>query len=501
MNFGVAALRRINPGHAVPLLAACLEVLWVYPWLVWVSKWQGLGWDKPPISLTGALIVCVWAQMWSRFALSSKWSLNIVRPAVLVLSLALVALVLRLEHGAGYGLLNPGWWTYVSSHRSIYSTGLVFSFYLVWRGFSVGRGRLHFDDLYQKFFLGLLGLVVLLILMGLTARGGTVQREVASAGLYVTAYFAVGLLAMALANLRAVREEMLRKEGESGLFGCRWLLLLVGVVVTILAVAMVAASLFSFDLARLVFRPLDALANWVFVAIMYGIGIPISFFVAGLLYVLRWLLHLFKHGPRPEQFDSSIPNATSDLIKGTESALPAGFLLALKWGIVGMVLAVVVLILSRALFRYMRARKEDEVEEVQESLWSWGAFKADVRSFFAGLLRYFRRKKVIEQRDAGPPLAVEAGQGPFRLYSVREIYQGLLWEGRRVGYPRHKSETPYEYQLKMKNKVGAYAQELADITRAYVEEHYGGVQVSEEKLQLLNQVWLRLRSSLEGQTQ
>ncbi|MDP3064271.1 MAG: DUF4129 domain-containing protein, partial [Chloroflexota bacterium] len=86
-----------------------------------------------------------------------------------------------------------------------------------------------------------------------------------------------------------------------------------------------------------------------------------------------------------------------------------------------------------------------------------------------------------------------------RIFTVREIYQGLLWAGARAGVPRRAPETPYEYQAKLTGRVLMAASHLRVITQAYVEERYGGVSVATEKLRALNHGWRRLRELLRGQ--
>jgi hypothetical protein len=74
-----------------------------------------------------------------------------------------------------------------------------------------------------------------------------------------------------------------------------------------------------------------------------------------------------------------------------------------------------------------------------------------------------------------------------------------LWEGARAGIPRREPETPYEYQEKLKERISTAASHLRVVTQAYVEERYGGMSVADEKLQVLNRGWRRLRQVLRGQ--
>jgi hypothetical protein len=78
------------------------------------------------------------------------------------------------------------------------------------------------------------------------------------------------------------------------------------------------------------------------------------------------------------------------------------------------------------------------------------------------------------------------------MLTVREIYQGVLSEGRRTGFPRRQPETPYEYQGRLQASFPPGGLELQAITEAYAAERYGRVDTSGEQLGLLNQLWRRL---------
>src|SRR3972149_3704653 len=161
--------RTLQPGRLVPFLAVLLEVLWGYPWLVWIGTWQAISWSRPPLSLGGAVLLAMPAEVLTRFALGQKWSLSRVRLVVLSTTVVLLALVVRLEQDGGYSLWDPDWAKYALDHLSALIGGLVFGVYLVWRGLSLGRENLPFPNLYQKFVIGLVALVLLLVLWGATS--------------------------------------------------------------------------------------------------------------------------------------------------------------------------------------------------------------------------------------------------------------------------------------------------------------------------------------------
>ena len=243
-------------------------------------------------------------------------------------------------------------------------------------------------------------------------------------------------------------------------------------------------------------RPLDAAAEWMLLGVLYAVILPTSVLAAGVIYGLRFLVHLLGGGRSPQSFDAPDLSSLREASEGHHGAgFPPEAALALKWGLVALVALLVVLLLARSLFRYWKGKQEPEVEEVSESLWSWEAFRADLRSFLARLLRLLKRPRAAGATVC-PPAAVAEAEGETRLFTVREIYRGLLWEGRSAGLPRRSAETPYEYARKLARFRQAGLLEVEAITEAYVAERYGGVPASEEILVSLNHGWRRLRSSL-----
>ena len=493
----LSRLRGLSNAQSVLFWAALMEVLWVYPWLIWFGAWKNLAWEKPPMSLAGAVAFAVVVAVLAHFCLRRSWSLTRVRLVLLGASAILLALIIRLEMGGGYSLWDPGWGQYALDNLSMLVGGLVFGAYLIWRAISIGREGSSFDSLYQRFVVGLVALVILLVVWGAAPRITVSRGVLSAAGLYVAGYFFVSLLAFAINNLQSIREQMLHHDEAYGLFSRRWLALVLVIVAAIVLVSLGIASAISFDLGALLLHPLSVLANWLLTAFLYGIVYPLAIAAMGLLYVVRFIVSLIRSEQSPEPF--SLPdfsNLTETATEGQEvDSFPNEIILALKWGLIALAALLVIFILARTLFR-KGSTADEEIEEVSESLWSWEVFKSDLRSFLANLLKRFRRQEPATSEALVEPIAVAQSEGQPRLLTVREIYQGLLWGGRSLGLPRKYPETPYEYQEKLGGHIGRQSPELQAITEAYVAERYGKVEADLEQLGLLNRLWHRLRSAL-----
>jgi hypothetical protein len=487
----VIFLRGLQPGRAIPLLAVLLEVLWIYPWFLLVGEWEVLGWIEPPLALGSAVVLAVVAEALSNRSLTRNWAQGRTYLLVLPALVMLLAAVIRVDVGSGYAIWDFGWTQYALEHPSPIYGGLALGTLLFWRGISAGRDDHSFDDFYRKFLMGLIALVILLALRSSVTGASEVAT---STGFYVLGFFSIGLMSLGLINLQSIREEMLRREESSGVQDQRWIPMLLGVVFIILTVSLVTASAFSFSLATLLLQPLSVLAGWMVIVLIYTVALPVGVVAAGLIYVLRFLASLVGRGEPPGPIILPGPGEISRVVDGQDSrGIPPELLLAFKWIMVILLVLLVLFILARALRRYWKGRGEEEgMEEISESLWSWKGFKSDLRSYLSRLLSRLKKQRPEMLSVAPVPIAVSEDGALGRMLTVREIYQGVLSEGRRVGLPRRQPETPYEYQGRLQVGFPPGGPELQAITEAYAAQRYGRENIADEQLGRLNQLWRHL---------
>lgn len=497
----MAVARKISrfnvPGMAqsIPMLAVLMEVLWVYALLVWLSKWPAWGWERPPLTFLSCLILALAVELISRISLNKYWSMRRIRFVVLPISLILLAILVRWNLGGGYGLGDSKWLEYASSHVSSLVAALAFGIYLIWRGIANSRQRLNFHDIYHKFIIGLVGIIFLLVVWGFVADRGDIWPF---EGIYIISFFGVGLLTMAIANLDALRTELLKYQEATGAFTRRWVSMLIALVLAILGLSIGLASVFSSNLTGTVIHGFSVLGDWILIALSYVLW-PLGFVLEGVIYLGRLLIAWLTKGVEPPKL--TMPDL-SDLQKMAEGQppvqIPAWIILFLKWGFLILIVGLVIFFLSRALIRYWEGHIEKDVDEVHETVWSWDAFKMDLRNILAWLFRWARKKKSTHSENAelSNPLVISDAQDPGKLFNIRELYQALLWQGRQYGTPRQKSETPYEYRRKLVSRLDKVADEIDALTEAYISERYGEVTPEAERLNFLNRIWRTLRSKL-----
>lgn len=479
----------MNRLYAVLLVS--LELLWSYSVIVALTEWDWIGWPRPPVSLPMALALA--AAALAPAMLDDRASR--LRAVVLPLQVLLLAAVVRVEAAGGYALLDASWFVDVWDSPQVLLGATAYGAFLLWRG-AIATSPLPVPErLHTRFLLGLAVLFFALLLGFFTDNDYDARNPLLSLGFYAVTYFGVGMAAIAIANLRDIRREMTRRS-DTGLPSLReWMAVPMTAITGMLMVSLVFSAFFSFDLARFLLIPLEYIARGIAIAILYGIIFPLSFLAGGLTWLLQRLVRTVVD--EEEQGGEAALEDDPLLVEQGEAVLFSdAALLALQWAAGIVVALVIILVLAKALSRFRRDRDDGGEEEVSESLGAWSGFRQDLGLFLAWLLGLFRRKERPVVEEAPLPVSVTGDTGVPREFTIREIYQGLLWEGRNAGRPRRDAETPYEYGSRIEPLDTTEERALDDITQAYVEARYGGGEPSQERLHWLNRQWLRLRAAL-----
>jgi hypothetical protein len=78
--------------------------------------------------------------------------------------------------------------------------------------------------------------------------------------------------------------------------------------------------------------------------------------------------------------------------------------------------------------------------------------------------------------------------------SIRRIYANVVRLASDAGYPRARSQTPYEYLPTLYRALPGSEADVQLITEAYVQAHYGQVPDSREELQRIRACWEQVRA-------
>ncbi len=480
-----------------PLAVVLMEAFWLYPWLVWVGGWPVFTVSRPLLSLVSVIIVLAVALLVTRVVLRQKWPTWLMQVVIIGGGLVALLMVLGVEYGSGYTFLSGRWFVYVVRtlgvtfvRPHVIVLALPALLYLWWRGINLGRKTAYFRDIYRTFLLGMAGLITLIVLWQASSASGKLEAPGPGIAWNVIAFFFFGLMAIAIRHLYLMRSSMPREEAALTSVR-RWLPVMMGVIGGMVVVVFGVASIFSEDffqsvghVAGAVFGCLGKIFNYIL--------IPFNYLLVGILWVFRFFIDLLR-SDQPLQPGNSGNMSFSDVFpETTAKELPPEAIMAVKWVLIALVIAVVIFILTKAISR-LRARSDrEDIEEIHESLWSWRGLRDDLRLLFGMLGQRFKRRPA----PASPGYRFDDVSG--RL-DIREIYRRLLREAARTGMARRRPETAREYASRLEQWVPEGSEPLARITDLYTIVRYGEVYAPEGQVDSTNSLWKKLRDLLRGQ--
>lgn len=489
----------------LPLAVCGMETAWAFPVVQWISAWPFLNaGGRSALSWPVLFGVLAFATFTTRVSLKQDWAIRRVQRVVVAAAILSLLATMRLEYYPAAGLLDPGWLADLARQGALGFTAfpllgatLLIGVYLWRRGIGIARSPLAFDDVAGYFLTGIVALVGLLVVAPLLPVADAASLGGAGSGISVVAFFFCSLIALALARLELVRQAQRTRDGAAVGFTRQWLALLLAAVAGVLLVAVLAASSVSFDLVAALAAPLGWAADLLF-AVLWVVLLGAGFVAEALVYALRFLVSLAGIRRMPDRPPS--PPDFSDLQHLAEGKEPVGLppeaVLAVKWGLLALVGAVILVLLLRAVFRYWSG-PQDESDEVRESVWSW----PDLWAAFRDALSQWGRR-LLGRRQRPTQTMGWTGAAPRRdepaVRSVRAIYRQLLQWTAAHGIRRKADQTPYEYLDDLRQALPGSQQEVDTITGAYVWARYSPRAPGVDEVEALAAAWDRLRQRLEA---
>ena len=485
-----------------PLAVILMEVFCLCPWLVFIGRWPMVTGPRTPLSFLSLLFLLGGSFITTRFFLKRKWSMAWIQASIIACGLIALFLVLRIEYAAGFNLFSGQW--FVSYGQQIidfftkyppFVFAIIAGLYFWWRGISLARSRLYFDDIYHSFLIQLVSLVFLIIMWNFTFKNGPFKNITSNIGVYIVGFFFFGLLALALSNLRVIQEKFRKKGDLSKNFGRRWLTTIVIVICSVVLLGIGFASIFSTQFISLLGKSMNSVSG-AYSNVVYFLLLVVGFLVEWIYYLGEFFISLITHGKIPEP-PTLIKLATPKNTSTTTNAFSPHVVLIIKLVVLALIIFGVIFLIARAIQRQHRKELPEDVEEEQESLWSWEGFKADLMVFINALLQLFKRKK--KPAPANVTINWPADEEVKRRLSIREIYQHLLWHGARLKIPREEYETPSEYVRRLERAIPEGKEPLHEITDLYIDVRYGEHPTEEKKTDAANSIWDKLRTLFKGQ--
>lgn len=358
--------------------------------------------------------------------------------------------------------------TDLSAGLSLEMLTLLLGFFAWYRGLRIPMRHVGVRTIADQFWMGLL----------LMAGAALARAWVPSAisGL-VVAYFALGLLAVALTRI----EEVARTEPSGAPpFGLNWIATLLATLGVAGVAVLLLTRVLTVETVRWLLRPFAILLAVVFSAF----GVLISLVVQYLVFPL--FIRFF--GSIPVEPPNLWPIEPFAEQKGPGRPIPPlnpELLHALRILLVVALVLIAVWLLVRS-FRGWRVRQYATAGGVRERVTPRGTLAGDLAGFLRDGWRRLRRAADLRRR--------------FRRYgtgSVRGIYANLLALLAAADHPRQPGQTPYEYEPIAGEVLPARKAEIEAITEAYVRVRYGELEVAPEELAHLQAAWKRIQADGE----
>jgi len=468
-----------------PLAVILMESFWVAPWLSWIGGLKFVSETRPVLHLPSVIIIIVVSLVVTRIITRQNIRLSLIRLIVIGGGLVTMLLVLAVEYADGYTFLSAAWFSHIfgvlgNTFTSFNTAALAIPVivYLWWRGIMLGQSTSYFKDIYRSFIIGMVALVILIIFWQISAVSSDVGGLSSEIGIDIIAFFFFGLLSIAICHLYNMRSAMPREEASLTSVW-RWVPVMLGVIGGMVIVGFIVASAISPEF-------IEAIGNGTRVA-LGGLGQLMAWIVTPLIYVGQGLVIAFKWFVGLFSSDQSAEMELGDVVppefrEEREFEFPPIVAEVLKWVVLGIVIALVVFVLYKAVSRYRLRRAKESIDEVHESLGGWKAFKDDLGLFFKSLGDKFRRKP----KEPPPPVFDADPEGPL---DIREIFRHIQWEAARSGVPRRRYETAAEFSKSIEHVVPDSRLPLSDLTQMYENVRYGEEIAPKDKLDKANGLW------------
>ncbi len=480
-----------------PLAVILMESFWVAPWLGWIGNWTFWRVQRPVLSLAAVVIVLavsvIATRIFTRPELPMKW----IQSIIIGLGIVTMLLVLGVEYRDGYTFFSGAWFAHTGkvlgetfSSPSTIVTALLAIIYLWWRGIMLGQSTSYFKDIYRSFILGMSALILLIIIWRLSSSVAAIASPGSGLGLNVIAFFFFGLLAIAICHLYVMRSTM-PKEDAKLTSVWRWMPVTLGVIGGMVLIGFLIASVFSPDMMASISHGLQVVAGFLGKLISY-ILTPIVYLFQGIAWLILWII---KHISSQSSSNSiNFTNGQPNFGEVTTKGLPSWVTEVAKITGIIIIVGLILFIMARSIARYRARKALEEMDEVNESLFSWKGFRDDLKQWLNSLGQRFQRKaKPIDTFDPNAPGRLD----------IREIFRHIQWEGQQSGITRYRHETAAEYAYRLERAVpnsvetiGVVKESVSGIKDMYETVRYGETALPEPHVDQANGWWQTIKTMM-----
>ncbi len=483
---------RLMQDILLPLALCGMEASWASQAALWLTKTQRGG-EEVAFSWLWVLLLLTFAAMSTRIALRLEISLGEVRWNILALAVTSIFVVTRFWYFADKPFYDQSWLPDTLGYVSQFfvdapqlGIGLLIGAFLWHRGISIARSELALETVYDYFLNG----VVALIFLGILAPSwpGVNDADRAGQAVSVLLFFACALVALAISRLEIMRRSIQDVADPLPDLNQHWFGLLSAVVLFVLAISLLASTIFSFDLVGILLGFVTEATTYVLYAIVL-ITIPFFFVLEQVVYGIKWLLTLFgfqrpTEPPRLRSLDDFRPEQD----ELTQGGLPPEVIATIRFTIAVLLILIVLLILLRAIYRQL-TNERGNPDEIRESVWSWNDIWQGLQDGLQALLNALPLRSGND--DAGDG---QSGLEP-RIRATRELYRLFLaWAAQR-GVSRRSEQTPFEFLHIFRQELPVVETQAVLITNLYVAVRYNDRPPAEDDLRGAITAWNQLRAT------
>ena len=416
-------------------------------------------------------LTLVWSFVLSMYLQTIRFSLNLRGALGLVVSVASILVLANWSSGLGFNPIGK----LLGGDFSL-AVGLVltlgFLVALWWRGASIAHDEVTLETIRGAFQWGLVVVILAVLLDSLTSA------EVVN-GFLIVGFFAAGLAGLSVARFSS-------ESAGPHIMSKGWFLPIAasvgGVLLLGLLISMLGLGGLD-DVTRGILRIVGGVGLWILKPLLLALG----FLAAALVALGNWLSSMFGGGDLSglEAAQEQIRQFHESLGEVEQTRPPQILVWTLKLlaFLAGASLAAWVLF---RLFRFRRLwRRQEEVEETRESLFSWERVNSDLLA----MLKNWRGPQQGQARYGGP--------GMPDPRDPRELYHRFLLLASDVGHPRMEWETPREHQRELVTSLPP--RPVDRIVTDFQSEHYGHAAVGQGEMEQLLNDWAALNQYVSDQ--
>ena len=391
------------------------------------------------------LLALVWAFLLSLYVQTIHFSLNL--RGVIGLSLSLASLIVLANLNTGVGFFPVGQ-IINGDLQTAFALILTYAFLITlwWRGTSLAHDEVTLETVRNAFQWGLA------VVIGAVIIDSIISAKLIS-GFLILGFFAVGLLGLALARFssESVESQAMSRDWFIPIGIAVGGVLLLGLLVSALGLGGLD------DVTRSLLGMVGTVGEWILKPVLLGLG----YIAAALVAFGHWLTSVLGGGDLTGLYEAQeqLRRFHESLEEVEGEGPPQWIYTLLKWLAFLLASFLTGWLLFRV-FRFRRLlRRSGDVQEVRESLFTWGKANDDLSGLVGGWWNRLVHK------------AMEENEEPPEPENPREVYHRFLTLSEDMGHGKEEGQTPREHQGEVEDTLPP--EPVDRIVSEFQGSHYG----------------------------